>query len=162
MLTLTADTADYSCPSRSPHYKEKGSDRVVDISQEALQEMGSRLEQSFASLWVERYPEIDLFTQVPFAFSPRSKVKASKLRADFAVGSNIQFLRSKPFMLLPPGVIIEIDGGVHRYKWDADVEKEATARKLGFKFHRVYEATMELMLEAIATDILDLHKFSSK
>lgn len=159
---MTALLADYSCPVRSPHHKEKGSDRVVDISQEALQEMGSVLEQNFASLWVERYPEIDLFTQVPFAFSPRSKVRASKLRADFATGPNIQFVKSKPFMLLPPGVIIEIDGGVHRHKWDADVQKETVARELGFKFHRVYEATMELILEAIALDILDLQKFSSK
>lgn len=172
MLTLTADTADYLCderwspcepPQASPHHKKKGwSDRGVTISKEALQEMGSKLEQSFATLWIERYPEIDLFTQVPFAFSPRSKVRASKLRADFATGPNIQFVKSKPFMLLPPGVIIEIDGNVHKYKWTEDVQKETVARELGFKFHRVYEQTMELMLDAIALDILDLHKFSSK
>lgn len=156
MLTATT-TVD-----RSPHHKEKGSDRLVTISKEALQEMGSQLEQSFASLWVERYPEIDLLTQVPFAFSPQGKVRASKLRADFAAGPNIQFVKSKPFMLLPPGVIIEIDGGVHRHKWDEDVQKEAVARELGFKFHRVYEETMHLVIDAIALDILDLQKFSSK
>lgn len=162
MLTLLKDSSDRS-PHASPHHKKKeGSDRLVTISREALQEMGSRLEQSFATMWVERYPEIDLLTQVPFAFSPRGKVRASKLRADFAVGPNIQFVRSKPFMLLPPGVIIEIDGSVHRYKWTEDVQKETVARELGFKFHRVYEETMELMMDAIALDILDLQKFSSK
>lgn len=131
---------------------------MAEISTQALKEMmGSRLEQSFAAMWVERYPHLDLFTQAPFAFSPRRKVRASKLRADFAVGPNIQFVKSKPFMLLPPGVIIEIDGSVHRYKWTEDVQKEAVARELGFKFHRVYEETMELVLEAIALDIINLH-----
>lgn len=134
----------------------------MTISREALAEMGSRLEQSFASLWVERYPGLDLFTQVPFAFSPRGKVRASKLRADFATGPNIQFVKSKPFMLLPPGVVIEIDGSVHKYKWTEDVEKETVARELGFKFHRVYEETMHLVMDAIAADIIDLQKFSSK
>lgn len=128
------------------------------ITTQALQEMESLLEQSFAALWIERYPHLDLFTQVPFAFSPRGKVRASKLRADFAAGSNIQYVRSKPFLLLPPGVLIEIDGGVHLYKWTEDVQKETVARELGFKFHRVYEETMELVIEAIATDIQNLNR----
>ncbi|HEY9598319.1 MAG TPA: hypothetical protein V6D33_11675 [Cyanophyceae cyanobacterium] len=149
--------------ARSPHYRRKNSDRVPDsISPQALAEMASRLEQSFASLWVERYPDLHLYTQVPFAFSPRGKVRASKLRADFAFGHNIEYAKGKPFLLLPPGVLIEVDGGVHRYKWDNDVQKEAVARELGFKFYRVYEATMHLMVDAIAADILELQKFSSK
>lgn len=119
--------------------------------------MGSSLEQSFAALWVERYPEINLFTQVPFAFSPRGKVRASKLRADFAAGNNIQYVKGKPFLLLPPAVLIEVDGGVHRHKWDNDVQKEAVARGLGFKFHRVYEETMHLVIDVIASDIRNLN-----
>ena len=130
------------------------------ITTQALTEMGSTLEQSFAALWIERYPELDLFTQVPFAFSPRGKVRASKLRADFAAGSNIQYVKSKPFLLLPPAVLIEVDGGVHRHKWDADVQKETVARELGFKFHRVYEETMGLVMEAIAHDIQNLNQSS--
>lgn len=155
-------TAPYT-KARSQHHRKKDSDRVPNsISPQALAEMASRLEQSFASLWVERYPDLNLYTQVPFAFSPRGKVRASKLRADFAFGSNIQYVKSKPFLLLPPGVLIEVDGGVHRYKWDNDVQKEVVARELGFKFHRVYEQTMGMMLDAIAADILELQKFSSK
>jgi hypothetical protein len=122
-----------------------------EITLEALQDMSSSvLEQQFAVLWTKLYPDIPLMTQVPFA-------PGRRFRADFAFGSNILFHRQKPKLLLPPGVLIDIHGGVHRLKFDKDEEKAIAARELGFKFHRLSQGMLkEVFLSDIARDIKEL------
>lgn len=121
------------------------------ISELAYQDMAqSRLEESFAGLWADWYPSLDLMTQCPF-------VPNRKFRVDFAYGQNIQFQGKKPKLLLPPGVLIDIHGGVHCIKFEKDEEKAIAAVKLGFKFHRLSEGMLcREFLDAIAQDILSL------
>jgi hypothetical protein len=120
------------------------------ISIEAIQDMqSSTLAQSFASLWIDEYPTLDLMTECPF-------VPGRRYRADFAWGKEILFHRGKPKLLLPPAILIECDGGVHRAKWDEDKEKEDEAFRLGFKLHRLTEARVfpsSPWLAEIASDI---------
>lgn len=125
----------------------------ADISPEALQDLGSStLAQSFAGIWVERYPHLNLVTEAKF-------VKDRRFRADFAAGNNWLWSRPnkdgfcKRKLFLPPGVIIEANGGVHRHKFESDAEREAIALSLGFRYHRVYWQTLELVVEAIAKDV---------
>lgn len=116
----------------------------------------NKLEESFASEWVKYYPDIHLMTQVPFAPSPFALKRKTYLRADFAYGTHIQFegkRKRKPKMLLPPGILIECDGGVHKYTWERDVDRESVARELGFSFHRVYWETLEAKIHEIAREI---------
>lgn len=57
-------------------------------------------------------------------------------------------------MLLPPGVLIDIHGGVHRIKFDQDEEKAIAAREAGFKFYRLSEKMItKVFLDDIAKDI---------
>jgi hypothetical protein len=109
------------------------------IHPKALKDMEkSVLEQTFAEIWVEMYPDISLMTQVPFAWSDRTVVRRGKLRADFAWDDGRPFIGCKehPF-LAPPGVLIECDGGVHKIKFEEDRHKEDVAYKLGFKLYRL-------------------------
>ena len=109
------------------------------IHPKALKDMEkSVLEQTFAEIWVEMYPDIPLMTQVPFAWSDRTVVRRGKLRADFAWDDGRPFIGCKehPF-LAPPGVLIECDGGVHKIKFEEDRHKEDVAYKVGFKLHRL-------------------------
>ena len=112
---------------------------MTAIHPKALKDMEkSVLEQTFAEIWVEMYPDIPLMTQVPFAWSDRTVVRRGKLRADFAWDDGRPFIGCKehPF-LAPPGVLIECDGGVHKIKFEEDRHKEDVAYKLGFKLHRL-------------------------
>jgi hypothetical protein len=98
----------------------------------------SSLEQDFANIWLEMYPDISLMTQVPFAWSGRTTIRKGKLRADFAWDNGKPFIGCKPHLFLaPPGVLIECDGGVHRIKFDEDRQKEDIAYKMGFKLFRL-------------------------
>jgi hypothetical protein len=119
----------------------------MQITEEAWQDMSqSRLEQTFATLWLELYPEIPLLTQCPFC-------PGRRFRADFGYGK-VSFSKGKPHLLLPPGVLIDIHGGVHRLKFDKDEEKAIAARELGFKFHRLSENMItKVFLDDIANDI---------
>lgn len=124
---------------------------LSEISLLALEDMSSSvLEQNFAVLWTKIYPEIPLMTQVPF-------VPGRRFRADFAYGKNILFYQGKPKLLQPPGVLIDIHGGVHRIKFDRDEEKAIIARQLGFKFHRLSENMLtELFLSDIGNSIKEI------
>jgi hypothetical protein len=124
---------------------------MQDISLEALKDMSSSvLEQSFAALWTSLYPDIPLMTQTPF-------VPGRRYRADFAYGHNILFYRQKPKLLLPPAVLVDVHGGVHRIKFDLDEEKAIAARELGFKYYRLSEKMLtETFLSDIANDIKNL------
>jgi hypothetical protein len=119
-----------------------------EISLQALQDISSSvLEQSFASLWTRLYPDIPLMTHAPF-------IPGRRHHADFAYGRNILFHRRKPKLLLPPAVLIEIHGGVHRIKFDEDEKKAIAARELGFVFHRLSEGMLnEIFLSDIAKSI---------
>ena len=120
------------------------------ISTEAIQDIGnSPLAQNFANIWVEQYPDIDLVTETKF-------VSDRRFRADFAWGCSWLWGKNgKRRLLLPPGVLIDCHGGVHRVsaKFAKDNEKEAIALRLGFKYHRVYPETLEEKIGAIAQDI---------
>jgi hypothetical protein len=121
---------------------------MEDISLKALKNMSSSvLEQNFAVLWTRLYPNIPLMTQAPF-------IPGRRYRADFAYGRNIVFYEEKPQLLLPPAVLIDIHGGVHRIKFDKDEEKAIAAKELGFKYHRLSKKMLtETFLSDIANDI---------
>jgi hypothetical protein len=66
-----------------------------------------------------------------------SLAMSERYRADFAYGRNILFHRQKLKLLLPPAVLIDVHGSVHRIKFDEDEEKAIAAKELGFVFHRL-------------------------
>lgn len=119
------------------------------ISTEALQDLSvSTLAQNFANIWLERYPDIDLQTEVKFVHNRR-------YRADFGFVPNIVWIKGKP-VANAPGVLIEVDGGIHAIKFKQDNQKEAIALQLGFTYFRLTEETLEFKLGAIATAIKSL------
>lgn len=119
---------------------------MTTISTEALQDISvSSLAQNFANIWLERYPDIDLKTEVKFVHNRR-------FRADFGFVPNIVWVKKKA-IAVSPGILIECDGGVHAIKFKKDNEKEAIALQLGFTYFRVTEETLELKLWAIAAAI---------
>ncbi len=131
---------------------------AVIISPEALKDMEkSLLEQDFAEIWVEMYPDLQLMTKVPFAFSGRTVIRRGKLWADFAWDDGRPFvMRDGHLFLAPPGVLVECDGGVHKIKFTEDREKEDIAYTLGFKLHRLTRERVFLgspWIQDVAKDI---------
>ena len=119
------------------------------ISCQALRDLSvSTLAQNFASIWVEKYPHLDLETEVKF-------VPHRRFRADFGFVPNIVFIKGKA-VATAPGILIECDGGVHSIKFQKDNEKEAIALQLGFQYFRLTEETLELKLDVIAEAIKNL------
>jgi hypothetical protein len=134
---------------------------MQDIHPLAIADMSkSVLEQDFANIWVEMYPDLNLITQAPIAWSGRTIARRGKLRADFAWDNGKPFIGCKPHLFIaPPTVLIECDGGVHRIKFDEDRHKEDIAYKLGFKLHRLTRDRVFLdspWIHDIATSIQEL------
>lgn len=126
---------------------------MTTISTEALQDLQvSKLAQNFANIWVEKYPDLDLQTEVKFVHNRR-------FRADFGYVPNIVWVKKKP-IATAPGILIECDGGVHAIKFKSDSEKEAIALQLGFTYFRLTEETLELKLDAIASAIRSLTEYA--
>jgi hypothetical protein len=134
------------------------------IRPEALKDMEkSILEQEFAEIWVQMYPDIHLMTKVPIAFSGRTVRRRGKLWADFAWDDGRPFVRRDGHLFLPPpGVIIECDGGVHRIKFEEDRQKEDIAYELGFKLHRLTSDRIFLNSPRIHDIAKDIQEIASK